>query len=165
MRDSGLEHAIEMLAQTPGRLEALFRLVPVERWGWEPDNWEGVPGERFSALGTLCHVRDIEIDGYHVRIRRMLEEQEPDLVSVDGYRLAQERAYGQTDPALALAAFREARALTTQMLGRLDARQLARRGRFAEHGEITLRGLIHYLCSHDDQHLAGMHWLLGRMAL
>jgi hypothetical protein len=25
-----------------------------------------------------------------------------------------------------------------------------------------LRSLIHYLCSHDQQHLAGLHWLLGK---
>ncbi|ONO51272.1 damage-inducible protein DinB, partial [Burkholderia cenocepacia] len=23
--------------------------------------------------------------------------------------------------------------------------------------------LVHYLCSHDQQHLAGMQWLLGKI--
>jgi hypothetical protein len=35
---------------------------------------------------------------------------------------------------------------------------------FEGYGETTLRGLVHYLCSHDQQHLAGMQWLLGRIA-
>ena len=59
---------------------------------------------------------------------------------------------------------RAARRRTTDLLAHVDAAQLERRGRFAEYGELTLRGLIHYLCSHDQQHLACMHWLLGRMA-
>jgi hypothetical protein len=29
---------------------------------------------------------------------------------------------------------------------------------------VTLRTLVHQLCSHDLQHLAGLQWLLGRMA-
>ena len=27
----------------------------------------------------------------------------------------------------------------------------------------TLEGLVHFLCGHDHQHLAGLHWLLGKM--
>jgi hypothetical protein len=26
-----------------------------------------------------------------------------------------------------------------------------------------LRALVHYLCSHDQQHLAGLQWLLGKV--
>jgi hypothetical protein len=26
-----------------------------------------------------------------------------------------------------------------------------------------LRGLVHLLCSHDQQHLAGLHWLLAKI--
>jgi hypothetical protein len=26
-----------------------------------------------------------------------------------------------------------------------------------------VRGLMHYLCSHDQQHLAGLQWLLGKI--
>ena len=28
---------------------------------------------------------------------------------------------------------------------------------------VTLRGLAHYLCSHDQQHLSGLQWLLGKI--
>jgi hypothetical protein len=40
---------------------------------------------------------------------------------------------------------------------------LARRAEFEHYGPVTLRGLIHYLCSHDQQHLAGLQWLLGKI--
>jgi hypothetical protein len=26
-----------------------------------------------------------------------------------------------------------------------------------------MRGLVHFLCSHDQQHLAGLQWLLGKI--
>ena len=45
----------------------------------------------------------------------------------------------------------------------LTEAQLARTGTFAEYGALTLRGLLHYLRSHDQQHLACVHWLLGKM--
>jgi hypothetical protein len=34
---------------------------------------------------------------------------------------------------------------------------------FEGYGRVTLRGLVHYLCSHDQQHLSGLQWLLGKI--
>ena len=151
------------LAAMPDRLEAAFRLVPAELRNWKPPSWEGIPGERFSPLGQVCHVRDIELEGYHVRIARMLEEENPSLESLESYELATRRNYDAADPAEALAAFRAARELTLGLLGDLTAERLARRGVFTGYGPLTLRSLVHYLASHDHQHLACMDWLLGRI--
>ena len=164
MRVTGLEQAMAALAQAPDRFEEVLRLVPANRWACEPDGWDGVPGERFSAVGQACHLRDIETDGYHVRFRRLLEEDGPELVSLDGYELERERRYQDADPFRAVSDFRSARRKTTDLLARIPEDQLERRGRFAEYGDITLRALVHYLRSHDQQHLACLHWLLGRMA-
>ena len=30
------------------------------------------------------------------------------------------------------------------------------------YGPLTFKSLIHYLCSHDQQHLAGLQWVLGQ---
>jgi len=38
----------------------------------------------------------------------------------------------------------------------------ARTGVLEGYGPLTLRSLVHYLCSHDQQHLAGLQWLLAR---
>jgi len=124
---------IASLAAMPDRLDAAFRLVPESRRTWTPASWEGIPGERFSPLGQVCHVRDIERLGYHVRIERMLTEDGP------------------------------ARASTLRRLESVTAVQLDRRGTFAEYGPLTLRSLVHYLASHDHQHLACMDWLLGQL--
>jgi hypothetical protein len=41
--------------------------------------------------------------------------------------------------------------------------QFDRTAFFEGYGPLTLRSLVHYLCSHDQQHLAGLQWLLGKI--
>ena len=152
------------LEEMPRQLESAVRLIPRDRLRWTPESWEGSAGDRFSAIEHVCHLRDIERDGYHVRIDRMLAESDPSLVSVDGYALARERRYAEDDLEGALAAFRGARAATVERLRALDDGQLERAGTFAEYGRLTLRGLVHYLRSHDQQHLAGLQFVAGKLA-
>jgi hypothetical protein len=157
-------HAVtyRALADFPDQLEAHFAAFPPAFTHWAPTSWDGVPSEALTAIEQLCHVRDIEIDGYQVRIRRTLEEAHPTLASIDTDALVRERAYARDDPARALAAFRAARTQTLEMISGLSDVQLARTAVFEGYGPLTLRSLIHYLCSHDQQHLAGLQWLLGK---
>jgi hypothetical protein len=62
-----------------------------------------------------------------------------------------------------LAEFRIARAQTMEIISQLSDEQLARPAVFEGYGPLTMRSLIHYLCSHDQQHLAGLQWLLGKI--
>ena len=152
------------LASMPDEIAALIAQVPPEKLAWAPPTWEGIPGERFTALGQACHLRDIERDGYHVRFGRTLREERPDLVSIDSYVLAQQRNYQADDVQAALTAFRKARRETVAMLQTVRQDDWTRRATFAEYGEVTLGGLAHILRSHDLQHLACLHWLLAKMA-
>lgn len=147
----------------PQQLEAHFQAIPLHLRNWKPDTWDGIPSEPFSALEQICHVRDIEIDGYHVRFRRLLQEDHPELASVDGFRLVGERDYANADPQQVFAAIRAARASTVDLLRELGPPQWARGGSFEGYGRVTVQGLMHFLCSHDQQHLAGLQWLLGKM--
>jgi hypothetical protein len=155
---------LDELEEMPQELERALRPIPRDRLGWKPESWAGSPGETFSALEHVCHLRDIEGDGYHVRIRRLLEESNPSLVSLDGDEIARERRYESADLAEALAAVRSARAATVERLRGTSDEQLARGGDFAEYGRLTLRALVHYLRSHDQQHLAGIQFLAGKIA-
>lgn len=155
---------LEALRQFPSQLEQLFAEVPRERWHFAPASWEGIPSEQLDPVGQLCHVRDIELLGYQVRFARMLAEHHPTLESLDTDALAEQRHYAQADPAEALAVFTRARQRTLELLSGLTEEQLAREGFFDGYGKVTVRALIHFLCSHDQQHLAGMQWLLGRIA-
>ncbi len=155
---------LDELASMPDALDGLFARVPADARGWEPESWDGFPGETFSALGQVCHVRDIEIDGYRNRIARLLKEEQPRLVSIDSYALARERGYDEQDPIAALSLFRRARGETIERLRGVRASDWSRRGHFEGYGAVTLTGLAHFLASHDQQHLACLHWLLGKIA-
>jgi hypothetical protein len=151
------------LADFPQQLAAHFAAIPADYRHWAPPSWDGVPSEPLTALEQVCHVRDIETDGYHVRLRRTLEEHNPMLASIDTPALARERAYGTADPAAALAAFRKARAETVALISGLAPEQFDRPAVFEGYGPLCLRSLVHFLCSHDQQHLAGLQWLLGKI--
>lgn len=157
------EITLSALAAFPKQLEALYEVFPREFTHWAPPSWDGIPSERFTAIEQVCHVRDIEIDGYHLRFRRTLRESNPTLASIDSESLARERSYATSSAADALAAFRSARASTLDLISSLSAEQLARTAEFEGYGALSLRSLVHYLCSHDQQHLAGMQWLLGKI--
>jgi hypothetical protein len=148
----------------PRALEQHYCAFPAQYVHWAPASWDGVPSEPFTAIEQICHVRDIEIEGYQVRIRRTLDEDAPFLPSIDSERLARERSYGSAAAAGVFAQLRDARARTVATLRALDAAQLERPAVFEGYGPTSLRGLVHFLCSHDQQHLAGLQWLLGKVA-
>ncbi|MET0334598.1 MAG: DinB family protein [Rhizobacter sp.] len=155
---------LQALAAFPGQLEAHYAAIPAAFKHWAPASWDGVPSEALTAIEQVCHVRDIEIEGYHLRFERMLNETHPTLASLDTDAMARERAYASQSAELALAQFRDARAKTLAVIDGLSAAQYDRTAEFEGYGPLSLRSLVHYLCSHDQQHLAGLQWLLGKMA-
>lgn len=150
------------LGAFPGQLEGYYAEVPAGFHAWRPPSWEGIPSEPFTPIEQVCHVLDIEVDGYHVRFRRALQELNPNLITLDGEALARERRYAAANVAEVFAAFRLARAKTMELIAGLTPQQFARTAEF-EGRSLTIRSLVHYLCSHDQQHLAGLQWLLGRI--
>lgn len=151
------------LLSMPDRCEHLLNQVPADYLDWEPTNWAGIPSERFSARGHLCHLLDIETLGYQRRFQLTLAEDLPELSSLDGYQLALDNGYRQQDPAIQLARFRSARSETVDWLRAQPSPVWQRRARYGSYGEVTLDGLVRLLISHDHQHLAGMQWLLMRL--
>jgi hypothetical protein len=154
---------LQAMADFPRQLEQFYEAIPESHRNWRPASWEGIPSETFPALGQICHVRDIEVDGYHVRFQRTLLETNPVLESLDGYVLERERGYESADAREVFAAFRAARAKTLDILAGIPPDALERTAEFEGYGALTLRSLVHYLCSHDQQHLAGLQWLIGQI--
>jgi hypothetical protein len=154
---------LSALEAFPSQLEAHYAAIPATFKHWAPASWDGVPSEPLTAIEQVCHVRDIEIDGYHVRFHRTLVEVNPTLDSIDTEALAKERSYGTSSAEAALAAFREARSKTVALIAGLSSDELARTAVFEGYGHVSLRSLVHYLCSHDQQHLSGLQWLLGKI--
>lgn len=154
---------LSALADFPELLEAHYAAIPAEFKHWAPPSWEGVPSEPLTAIEQICHVRDVEIDGYHVRFRRILDEVNPTLLALDNEALSRERAYATSSASEAFAAFRVARTKTIKLISGLSSEQFMRTAVFEDYGPSSLRSLVHYLCSHDQQHVAGLQWLLGKI--
>ena len=154
---------LDALAAFPDRLEAHYSAIPDGFQAWTPTSWHTCPSEHFSAIEQLCHVRDIEVDGYHVRFVRTLKEDRPFLAGIDGDRLKVERAYAEAHAPDVLKAIRTAREETLELLATVSPTQWDRVAEFEDYGLTTVRGLAHYLCSHDQQHLAGLQWLCGKI--
>src|SRR5437870_1928117 len=78
---------ILLLEEMPRKVRRL-----VESLGEDESRWK--PGlDEFSATENVCHLLDIEAEGYAVRIQKLLNESEPFLSDLDGARLARERDY------------------------------------------------------------------------
>jgi 8-oxo-dGTP pyrophosphatase MutT (NUDIX family) len=158
-----MQVTLNALATFPAELEKHYAAFPPGYVNWSPPSWDGVPSEAFTAIEQICHVRDIEIEGYQVRFRRTLDQDMPELPSIDSEALAKQRDYARSDTRQVFAEIHEARAQTLALLRGLDAAQLQRPAVFEGYGRVTMRGLVHYLCSHDQQHLSGLQWLLGKI--
>jgi alkanesulfonate monooxygenase SsuD/methylene tetrahydromethanopterin reductase-like flavin-dependent oxidoreductase (luciferase family) len=154
---------LQALASFPDALAAHYALFPRSHRNWRPSAWEGIPSEHLTPIEQLCHVRDIEIEGYQKRFHRTLTESLPYLESLDTDEVAQTRSYASADESEVLASFRAARTQTIDLLSGVSAEQLRRPALFEGYGTVTLKSLVHYLCSHDQQHLAGLQWLLGQI--
>ena len=98
-----------------------------------------------------------------MRLRRTITEDKPFLPSIDGYELARIRDYAGQDGEEALEAIRVARAETVDLISGMREGDLDRRAVFEGYGDVTARGLVHFLCSHDQQHISGLQWLLGKI--
>lgn len=109
------------------------------------------PAHGFSLVEHAWHLADLELEAYLLRIRRLLDEDSPQLVEVDGDRIAADRGYHRRPLAPALERFRVARAATIELLASLSPDQRARAGRFA--GEsLTIDQLAGQILAHDRAH-------------
>jgi hypothetical protein len=147
------QETLEFLAQTPQRVADLIA-------GFDRDALRFRPGpDAFSAVEQVCHLRDIEHEGYTVRVRRVLEEDNPRLDGINGSQLALERDYQAQDAMSALKAFGEARQASLQLLKNASAAGLARQCTLEGSTNLTLAGLAGLMREHDSEHLAELEGL------
>ena len=138
---------LDSLARTPSEVSRLVNVVPQEHWRRRPTP------EEFSVIENVCHLRDIEVDGYAQRIHRILNEMNPTLADVDGARLAIERDYNSQELAPALEMFCQTREQSVALLRTTAASDFDRQALLEGVGEITLRKLLVMMNEHDEGHL------------
>jgi len=144
--ESDFTGLMQSLAEAPAKLERLLRSI-------SPQQLRMRDADQFSALENICHLRDIEIEGYSERIRRILQEQEPSLQDIDGAQLAIERDYNHDHVDSAFSAFSAARERNLELLQNLGAEELARKGNLEGVGLITLGKLLEMMEEHDQGHI------------
>ena len=146
MTPQDFEELLEFLDETPTFIASLTANFTGDEWRRKPAK------EEFSALEHICHLRDIEQEGYRLRIDKLLNEAEPFLADIDGDKLAAERNYNSQDFNKALAAFTSARKDNIQMIRTLSPPELSRSGKLQNVGIITLEQLLMLMRKHDEAH-------------
>jgi len=151
-----IPEAIAALSRLPRSLERLASL-PDARLRTRP------PGDYFSLLEQVCHLRDIEVEGYSRRLTLLLEQEHPELPDLDGAALAKARDYNSQDLMPALAAFTAARQANLARLKTLRESELARSGHLEKTGEVSVARLLELWTAHDAEHAREIEALLASL--
>jgi len=117
----------------------------------------------FSLVEHVWHLADLEREGYEVRIRRILSEDEPSLSDFEGERLARERRYRDRDLAEGLAAFAAARNRNVTRLRVIHNSTWKRRGNQDGFGFISLEDVPRMMAQHDRCHTTEIAALLAHI--
>jgi len=142
-----LEDPLALLRQTPRQLPYAVR-------GLKPDQLTRQPGEgEWSIQQVLFHLADVQILlGF--RYRKMLAEDNPELVPFNPDLWATRLAYHQRQPRSALAQFQALRRADLELLSTIPPEAWERTGRHPVHGPVSLRQMVEHACHHDQAHLA-----------
>lgn len=147
MTSEEYQSLVETLEATPGIIQRLADDLMDGDATWKPSERE------WSVLENVCHLNDIEQEGYTVRIEKLLNETQPFLANIDGDKLAEERSYNSQDFSQVLSAFARGRQRNVQTITDLAPDRLNRSGRFENVGTITLGRLLLMMREHDQSHL------------
>lgn len=157
MSREDLQTIVDSLARTPALVS---RIVD----GLSEENLRNRnSSDEFSVLEHICHLRDIEHDGYRERISRILNEHQPQLPDIDGSRLAIERDYNSQNAARALAEFDVTRRKNIELLRDMGTEQLAREGTLEGAGVVSLEKLLIMMSEHDADHIGELEVIRRRI--
>jgi hypothetical protein len=124
------------------------------------------PGSRgtWTIQHIIMHLMDSDLIASD-RMKRIVAEDNPQLIGYDENRFAERLAYEKLDAAAACEIFRLNRMLTAALLRSLPPAAFERTGEHNERGTITLASLVHSYIRHLDHHmdfLREKRRLLGR---
>lgn len=152
-----LPEAVKRLAEMPRILSAALLDASPEELCLRPGP------EAFCLIEHACHLRDLEREGYGIRLRRMLEEKMPALSGFEGDVIARERNYMAQDAHDAAAEFALARAAFIARAETLTGKQMSRGARFMSRN-INVCDLLAMMVEHDRGHREEIEVLVGMRA-
>jgi hypothetical protein len=145
-----LNEAIATLSRTPQEAADLTRGLTEEQLSWR------AKADFFSLRENVLHLRDIDVEAYEGRVRRVLNENSPVLAGVEGGKLAIERNYNAQPIEPALEDLRRSRAASMELLKACTDADLSRKAEMQGAGVIDLRRLLEFWMEHDAGHLKDM---------
>jgi DinB superfamily len=152
------DELVRSVAETPDAIRQLVGRVA-------PADLSRRPADQvWSVLEHVCHLRDIEQEGYAARIEKILSHDQPFLPDLDGDKLAAERDYNHQPFDQALLSFVAARESNVRRLRGLSDEQMSRSALFENVGVIKLAQLVQMMCEHDREHLRQLEELREQLA-
>jgi DinB family protein len=140
------------LAESVARLESMPRFLEDALAAARPGDLAASPGDGlFSLVEHACHLRDLEREGYLVRVRRMLTESKPALAGFDGGAIAAQRDYPSQDGFAAARDFAAARRELVALVAPLTREQLALEGTFGDR-PVCFADVVAMMVEHDRGH-------------
>jgi hypothetical protein len=146
MTERELQDVAMFLEETVESIRQLAIGMASQDLRWKPS------ANEFSFVEQVCHLRDLEREGYSVRIEKLLTEHEPSLPDFDGSRIARERDYNHQDFDSAFRDFALARSGNVSLMKQLGPEQLNRSCVLEGVGAITLGKLFLLMREHDQSH-------------
>ena len=145
---------IERYESTPAVLRALTARVPA-------DVLEAPGREGWSAKDVVAHLASIQRVSNIQRVRLMLEADDPPIPGIDEAEVLEASGMRQWPLADLLDQFERERADGVVLLRRLTAGDLARTGRHAVAGALTVADVVHHVAYHDLLHVQQLAALLA----
>ena len=127
-------------------LDESFRGLPASRIR------ESLAADEFSPVEHCWHLADLEREAFAVRIRRLIDEDNPMLGNFDGSRIALERQYKERSLSEGIAAFRESRLRNIEMLKSIPLESWTRKGEQEGVGTVMLCDIPEMMAGHDAEH-------------
>ena len=115
----------------------------------------------WTARETTHHIADSELTSA-IRLRRLIAEDNPEIIGYDGNVFAQRLYYGDRPVGAALAAIGAARAVTAEILDRLTEAEWRRKGSHNEHPSYGVMEWLEIYAEHCHEHADQIKAALGR---
>jgi hypothetical protein len=114
----------------------------------------------FALIENAWHLADIEVEGYAVRLRRLLKEKSPLLPDFKGDVIAADRDYLHLPLEPALERFEKARAENLALINATSDEDRQRSGEQEGVGTVTFARVVEMMAEHDASHAAEIAELL-----
>lgn len=147
------------LASFPSVVRQLIESAPPELLTRKPANGG------LALIENAWHLADIEVEGYGVRLRRLLAEESPSLPDFRGDVIAADRDYLHLPLEPALQRFERARAENIALIEAASEAQKQRGGEQEGVGRVTFARVVEMMAEHDRSHAAELAELLSSSPL